>query len=157
MDIPRTVGVEEELLLIDPETRTISPRSNQVVRANREHALRDEHGMERPHAATDELDQELFLHQIETRTDPSADLADIERQLIASRRTAGTAAAEAGLAVVAAGAVLLSGGEPQVSPNDRYRDMVDTFGETARTGSTCGCHVHTAIASPEEGVAIIDR
>lgn len=157
MDTPRTVGVEEELLLIDPATRTISPRSSQVVRTNREHTLHDEHGVEHPHAATDELDQELFLHQIETRTDPSAELADIERQLIAGRRTAGTAAAEAGLAVVAAGAVLLSGGEPQVSPNDRYRDMVDTFGETARMGSTCGCHVHIEIASPEEGVAIIDR
>ena len=139
MDTPRTVGMEEELLLVDRETRTISPRSSQVVRA-----------------ARDELDQELFLHQVETRTTPSTDLAEIERQLIAARRTAGTAAAEAGLAVAAAGAVLL-GGEPQVSPNDRYRDMVDTFGETARMGSTCGCHVHTAIASPEEGVAIIDR
>jgi carboxylate-amine ligase len=35
--------------------------------------------------------------------------------------------------------------------------MVDLFGETARNGSTCGTHVHVAIDSPEEGVAIIDR
>jgi carboxylate-amine ligase len=152
MDTPRTVGVEEELLLIDPSTRTISPRSSQVVRANREQGAGA-----RPRAATDELDQELFLHQVETRTDPSASLADIERQLVAARRTAGTAAAAAGLAVVASGIVPIGGDDPQVSPNDRYRDMVDTFGETARTGQTCGCHVHVAIDSPEEGVGVIDR
>jgi carboxylate-amine ligase len=152
MDAPRTVGVEEELLLVDPETRTISPRSSQVVRANRAQG----HGG-RPRAASDELDQELFLHQVETRTDPAAGLEEIEKQLIAGRRTAGTAAATSGLAVVASGIVPIGGGDPQVSPNDRYRDMVDTFGETARTGQTCGCHVHVAIDSPEEGVAVIDR
>lgn len=152
MTTPRTVGVEEELLLVDPQTRTTSPRSSQVVRANREHG----EGAH-PRAASDELDQELFLHQVETRTDPSASLADIAQQLVAGRRTAGTAAAEAGLAVVASGIVPLGGEDPQVSPNDRYRDMVDIFGETARTGQTCGCHVHVQIDSPEEGVGIIDR
>lgn len=157
MDTPRTVGVEEELLLVDPETRTTSPRSNEVVRANREHALHEERSGAHPHAATDELDQELFLHQVETRTDPSTSIEDIQRQLVAGRQTAGKAAAESGLAVVASGIVPLGGGEPRVSPNDRYRDMVDTFGETARTGQTCGCHVHVAIDSPEEGVGVIDR
>ncbi|WP_017936389.1 carboxylate-amine ligase [Nocardioides sp. Iso805N] len=150
METPRTVGVEEELLLIDPETRTISPRSTQVIRAHE-----DRTGT--PMAASDELDQELFLHQVETRTDPSASLDDIEAQLVAGRRTAGTAAEASGLAVVASGIVPMGGAEPQVSPNDRYRNMVDTFGETARTGQTCGCHVHVAIDSPAEGVGVIDR
>jgi glutamate---cysteine ligase / carboxylate-amine ligase len=148
----RTVGVEEELLLVDPETRTISPRSAEVVKTNREHG-----DGAHPHAATDELDQELFLHQVETRTDPSRSLDDIERQLIEGRRTAGKAADASGLAVIASGVTPLGGEEPQVSANDRYRGMVDIFGETARTGQTCGCHVHVAIASPEEGVGIIDR
>jgi len=148
----RTLGVEEELLLVDPETRQVSARSAEVLKENREH------GEGRaPHSASDELDQELFLHQVETRTDPATDLADIERQLIAARRTAGEAAAAQGLAVIASGIVPIAGGEPQVSDNQRYRDMVETFGETARTGQTCGCHVHVAIDSREEGVAVIDR
>ena len=156
METPRTVGVEEELLLVDPQTRTISSRSSEVVRAHREH-VRAADGSPSSPAASDELDQELFLHQVETRTDPSASLDDIQRQLVAGRRTAGTAAAATGLAVVAAGIVPMGGVEPQVSPNDRYRDMIDTFGETARTGQTCGCHVHVAIDSPQEGVGVIDR
>jgi carboxylate-amine ligase len=44
-----------------------------------------------------------------------------------------------------------------VSPNDRYRAMVDTYGEVARHGGTCGMHVHVVIDSDEEGVAVIDR
>jgi glutamate---cysteine ligase / carboxylate-amine ligase len=151
MDV-RTVGVEEELLLVDPETRAVSARSREVLKANREHGSgRD------PSVSTDALDQELFLHQIETRTDPTTDLDDVARQLVAARRTAGEAATSAGLGVIASGIVPIEGDEPQVSPNDRYRAMVETFGETARNGSTCGTHVHVAIDSPEEGVGVIDR
>lgn len=151
MDV-RTVGVEEELLLIDPETRAVSARSVEVLKANREHGSgRD------PQVSSDELDQELFLHMIETRTDPTTDLDDAARQLVAARRTAGEAATSAGLGVIACGVVPLAGGEPQVSPNERYQAMVEIFGETARNGSTCGTHVHVAIDSPEQGVGVIDR
>jgi len=152
MDATRTVGVEEELLLVDPETRTTSARSVEVVKAHREHG-----GGRDPQAASDELDQELFLHQLETRTDPDTSLEAIEAQLVAARTTAGEAARAAGLETVVSGIVPFGGEEPQVSPNDRYRDMVDTFGETARTGQTCGCHVHVRIDSAEEGVGVIDR
>jgi len=152
MDATRMVGVEEELLLVDPQTRAISARSVEVLKVNREHG-----GGREPRAASDELDQELFLHQLETRTDPVTSMDDVERQLVAARRTAGAAAGASDLAIVASGIVPLGGGDPRVSPNDRYRDMVETFGETARTGQTCGCHVHLEIGSPEEGVGIIDR
>jgi carboxylate-amine ligase len=47
--------------------------------------------------------------------------------------------------------------EPVVSDNERYRDMVETFGQVARRGTTCGMHVHVGIDSPEEGVGCIDR
>lgn len=151
MDV-RTVGVEEELLLVDPDTRAVSERSAEVLKVNREHG-----SGRHPAASSDELDQELFLHQIETRTDPTTDLDDVARQLVAARRTAGEAATAAGLGVIACGIVPIEGEEPQVSPNERYRAMVEVFGEAARTGSTCGTHVHIAIDSPEEGVGVIDR
>src|SRR3954454_23743771 len=107
MDV-RTVGVEEELLLVDPETRAISARSAAVLKANREHGSgRD------PQLSSDELDQELFLHQVETRTDPATDLDDIAGQLVAARRTAGEAAGAAGLGVMASGIAPLAGDGPQ--------------------------------------------
>jgi carboxylate-amine ligase len=154
---PRTVGVEEELLLVDPQTRAASPRSQQVLKRFREHGKGHQTELPGPRASTDELDQELFRHQLETRTAPATDLADTLEQLRLARRTAGEAAADVGLAVVATGVSPLPLADPQVTRNDRYQDMVQTYGEIARTAGTCGMHVHVAISSDEEGVAVIDR
>ncbi|WP_193614229.1 carboxylate-amine ligase [Nocardioides lijunqiniae] len=153
----RTVGVEEELLLVDPETRAASPRSQQVLKRFREHGKGQRGDLPGPRASTDELDQELFRHQLETRTDPATDLTDTLQQLRLARRTAGEAAADVGLALVATGVSPLPLTDPQVTRNDRYQDMVQTYGEIARTAGTCGMHVHVAISSDEEGVAVIDR
>lgn len=149
----RKLGMEEELLLLDPATRRVVPAAQSVLKEFREHGG----GRLRPRAATDELDQELFRHQLETRTDPVTSADDALAQLVAARRTAGEAARAAGLAIGACGIVPFGGDRSSVSPNDRYRTMVDTFGEIARTGGTCGMHVHIDIDSDEEGVAVIDR
>lgn len=149
---PRKVGVEEELLLVDPDTRCVTSRAPEVLKQFREHGR----GRLRS-VATDELDQELFRHQLETRTDPTTSVADVLAQLRDARRTAGEAAQSTGLAVAACGIVPTGIDAVRVSPNDRYRDMVDTFGEVARTGGTCGMHVHVDIADDEEGVGVIDR
>ncbi len=148
----RTVGAEEELLLVDPDTRTVSSRAVEVLKEHREHGAGRQ-----PAVASDELDKELFGHQLETRTDPVDDVTRIGEQLVAARRAAGEAARALGLAVIACGVVPVATEDPKVSPNDRYRDMVEIFGETARNGDTCGTHVHVAIDSPEEGVGVIDR
>jgi glutamate---cysteine ligase / carboxylate-amine ligase len=44
-----------------------------------------------------------------------------------------------------------------VSPKDRYRAIVDEFGELSREAGTCAMHVHIGIDSREEGVGMIDR
>ncbi len=152
MDDVRTIGVEEELLLVDPETREMSSRAREVIKQFREHGRGGE-----PSAASDVLDEELFRHQLEIRTDPVVDLDGADAQIRAARRTAGEAAESLGLATIACGIVPRSLGEVRVSPNDRYRDMVDTYGEVARHGGTCGMHVHVAIESAEVGVAVLDR
>jgi carboxylate-amine ligase len=149
----RKLGLEEELLLFDPETRQVAPAAQRVLKEFREHG----HGRFQTRAATDELDQELFRHQLETRTDPTRDGGDALAQLVAARRTAGEAARAAGLAAGACGIVPLSGPQSVVTPNDRYRDMIDRYGEIARTGGTCGMHEHVDIASDEERVAVLDR
>jgi carboxylate-amine ligase len=152
----RTFGIEEELLLVDPATRKVSSRSHEVLKEFHEHGP----GRDRRYratVATDELEQELFLHQVETRTDPTTDLSDALAQVVAARRTAGEAARAADLALIACGVVPMAGFEPVVTRNDRYQDMIGTFGAIARTGGTCGMHVHVGIDSDDEGVAVIDR
>lgn len=149
--MPRTVGIEEELLVVDPATRLAVPRAAQVRKAH------EEQRGDGPRDAADDLDQELFRHQVETRTDPSTDVAVLREQLLRARRTAANAAAAAELALIATGTPPMPVEHPRVTPDDRYLDILGTFGEIARGGGTCGMHVHVQVDSDEEGVGVLDR
>jgi carboxylate-amine ligase len=151
----RTFGLEEELHLVDPSTGETTARSPQVLKIFGE---REAPGPGEPSpSASDELDAELFRHQLETRTDPVLAGDDALSQLWAARRTAAGAAGAAGAAVVAAGTLPLAARSAVVSPQDRYRDIVHRYGAIGRAAGTCGMHVHVGIDSDEEGVAVIDR
>jgi len=145
----RTVGIEEEFLLVDPETGRLVEGAEAVLRNVREH---DASGAE-----LDVVDRELLRHMLEIRTEPSTDVADLGRQIVATRRTLGTAAGETGAALVACGTTPLAHDDVEVAPKARYRDMVAEFGALGRTAGTCGMHVHVGIESREEGVGVIDR
>jgi len=146
----RSVGVEEELLLVDPRTGHAIPRSGEVLAEHHRH-----HGV-RPVQASHGLDKELFQHQVEIRTDPATDLSSIHEQLLMARAVAGRAARGLGLAAAAAGTAPLDD-EPRLTPDARYRDMVARYAEIARRAGTCGMHVHVAVRGGEEGVGVIDR
>lgn len=146
----RTVGVEEELLVIDPESREAVPGSPALRRA----LAGDPEDDEQPAGS---VTAELFRHQVETTSAPTTSLDELDQQLRETRRTVGTAAARAGLAVAASGVVPTESPPLEVSDDNRYRDMVQTYGDVARGGGTCAMHVHVGIESDDEGVAVIDR
>ncbi|HET7430265.1 MAG TPA: glutamate--cysteine ligase [Nocardioides sp.] len=146
----RKVGVEEELLLVDRESRELANAAGAVL-----HGHRTERGPGETDAAGD-LEGELLRHMVETHTDPDADLDEIERQVRAARRTAVTAARDAGLALAAVAVPPLGSAEPGVSANPRYERIVNEFGDIGRRAGTLGMHVHVDIADDEEGVRVID-
>lgn len=146
--LSRTVGIEEELFLVDPRTRTPAPRSQQVLKLVAEHGVG---------TVGDELEHELFRHQVETKTPPVGSVAELREHVLAGRRFAADAAAAAGLATVASGTAPLVAAPAQVTTDERYAAMVETFGEIARHGDTCGMHVHVQVESPEIGVHVIDQ
>lgn len=156
MSSVRKVGVEEELLLVDPETGELANASAAVLHGHRTERLRDRRADEHRPASQD-LEGELLRHMVETHTDPADDLADIGRELREARRTAITAAEESGYALAAVATPPLSPREPGVSPDPRYERIVGEFGETGRHAGTLGMHVHVDIADDEEGVRVIDR
>jgi carboxylate-amine ligase len=141
----RTFGVEEEFLLVDPDAGRVVERAAAVLR-------------EVP-VGHDLVDHELLEHLLETRTEPCTEMADARKQLVEARRLVGQAARDTGVAVVASGTAPTSFAvdDVEVSPKDRYRDMVNEFGAIARNAGTCGMHVHVGIGSREEGIGIIDR
>jgi carboxylate-amine ligase len=139
---PRTVGVEEEFLLVDRATGRARAVATSVLRSA---------GPE----ATD-LRAELQREQLETGTDPCRDLSDLAREIRRTRAAAHAAAEANGVGVVPLATYPLDV-EPTTSPNERYRRMVERFGLTGREQLTCGCHVHVGVSDEEEAVAALDR
>lgn len=134
------MGVEEEMLLVDPG-------SGRPV------------GMAEPVRSTGpgaELDGELRAEQVETGSDPTRDPDALERDL-RDRRAAAVAAAEQEGIVVAALATSPLAPDPARLPPGRYTDIADRFGAVASEQLTNGQHVHVEIASREEGVGVLDR
>jgi glutamate---cysteine ligase / carboxylate-amine ligase len=136
----RTLGVEEEFLLLDPESGRPRALGGAVL------ALSGE----------TELTGELQREQIETETRPCRDLDDLARQLRRARVAAAEAARAAGAELAAVGTSPVPV-EPTLSPSPRYAEMAERFGLTVSEQLTCGQHVHIAVDSPEEGVAALDR
>jgi glutamate---cysteine ligase / carboxylate-amine ligase len=147
---PRSVGVEEELLLVEPETG--QPRAvAEIVLAAARQAAAD--GRDGDGAA---LELELKQQQLETNSEPCRTLGELHGEIRRGRAAAATAAERAGVRVAALATSPVPV-EPEVVGTSRYRRMADVFGLTAQEQLTCGCHVHVGISCDEEGVAVLDR
>jgi carboxylate-amine ligase len=171
MTTMRTVGVEEELLVVDaagnpvplaPEALVVAARrgDGETVeehdRAERMSTAAEDDGMEADAAPGAHLVPELKEQQIELGTRVCAELAEVAAELRHWRSRADDAATSVG-ARVAALATAPVPVQPTPTPGRRYRRMLETFGLTALEQLTCGCHVHVSVEDDEEGVAVLDR
>ncbi|MFF3392018.1 glutamate--cysteine ligase [Streptomyces sp. NPDC002669] len=143
--VARTVGVEEELLLVDP--RSGEPRAlSAAVLAVADRRAEGESAFE----------AELQHQQVEFATKPHGDMGDLGEEIRRRRSEAAESAARADAAVVAlATAPTLV--KPSLGDGERHSWLADRFGETAQEQLTCGCHVHVSVESDEEGVGVLDR
>ena len=148
----RTVGVEEELLLVDGDTG--EPRA--VAGAVLRRAAGGSDAAESDDGPGGSLEAELHQQQLETDTPPQTDLGRLAEQLRVSRRRADEAAAAEGARVAALATSPLPV-TPRTTPKERYLRMAEHFGLTQAEQLTCGCHVHVSVETPEEGVAVLDR
>ncbi|WP_067432897.1 carboxylate-amine ligase [Nocardioides jensenii] len=148
----RTVGVEEELLLVDAETG--APRSVAS------HVLRVAHQRGDTEADADDVGgsvgPELQEQQVETDTPPEEDLGLLEIEIGRWREKARAAAAETGTLVLASGTTPLPV-RPRTFDDERYSEMTERFGLTASEQLTCGCHVHVSVTSDDEAIGALDR
>ncbi|MGY1812411.1 carboxylate-amine ligase [Blastococcus sp. SYSU D00820] len=160
----RTVGVEEELLVVDPSGTPVpqGPAALEVAARWGEGETPAEH--DRGEAAPTEDDggpaghlvPELKAQQIELGTRVCTGLDEVDSELRHWRGRADAAAREVGarVAALASSPVRVA---PVTTPGERYADMADTFGLIALDQLTCGCHVHVSVADEEEGVAVLNR
>ena len=154
----RSVGVEEELLLVEPQTgqpRAVAGTVLQAAQAAAESG--DSAGAGAAgHDAAGTLDFELQQQQLETNTRPCRGLEDLGREVRRCRAWAAEAAQQAGVRVAALATSPVPA-EPELVAKSRYQKMAREFGLTAQELLTCGCHVHVEISSADEGVAALDR
>jgi carboxylate-amine ligase len=158
----RTVGVEEELLVVDPEGRPVPLGPEALEAAARrgtgetvaEHDGDDDTGGEDRSGVR--LVPELKAQQVELGTPVCRTLAEVGAQLRHWRGEADAAAREAG-ARVAALATSPVDVQPVPTPGERYAAIVERFGPIAAELLTCGCHVHVQVADDDEGVEVLNR
>ncbi|MFE6226326.1 MULTISPECIES: glutamate--cysteine ligase [unclassified Streptomyces] len=148
---PRTFGVEEELLLVDPETGLPQPLAGTVTEIAAWHADAGPK-TEGPEPAK----PELYSEQLEIGTTPCVTTPQLADQLRRARLAAAAAAKEAGVAIAALATPPVDFG-PLLTPDERYRRIHARYAHLVDEEFACACHVHVHLASPEEGVGVLDR
>lgn len=147
----RTVGVEEELFLVDPTSGVARSVATRIL-TQAGGAPAEPH----PEHLGGSIEHEVQQQMIETNTAPHADLAELADDIRDCRKRAIAAARDAGARVIATATSPLPVA-PRLFQDPRYVRLAEVFGITASEQLTCACHVHVAVESDEEGVAVIDR
>jgi carboxylate-amine ligase len=136
---PLSLGVEEELMILDRDTLEQVPAVDRI--------LRRVEGLELP----GRLKTELFASVLETNTGVLTSAAEAAEALAELRRISAEAAEAEGLAVVAAGSHPFARPEAQpIVAEERYLSFVDYGGISVRRQGVQGLHVHVGMPSAEE-------
>lgn len=132
---PFSLGVEEELLLVD-ERLALTPVAEATIERT-DPALRER------------VSTELFANQIELKTGVCADSGQALVELAAAR----AAVREAGAKVIGAGIHPDHSGGPELVDKPRYEIVQKDLAGLLDT-PPCGLHVHVGMPDPETAVAV---
>ena len=133
-----TVGVEEEFLLVEPDTGEPAPANRAVAASAERRGIK--------------LQLELTSCQVETTSGIAATSHELRDDLAGLRRIAAKSAEANGVRLLA---VALPPSVPHrfpVTDTPRYRRIAERFGMVAHEQGICGCHVHVAV--PDRAAAV---
>ncbi|MBO9534991.1 MAG: YbdK family carboxylate-amine ligase [Solirubrobacteraceae bacterium] len=140
-DTPFTIGVEEEVMLLDPATFDLA---GATASASVLALLGDD----------DAYSPELHAAQLEVKTSPGNLAAVIAELGSARERLVG--ALDGRWRVATAGVHPFADRRPLVSEGERYRRLASEYGRAALEMVTFGLHVHVALDGGERAVAVHD-
>ena len=139
-ETPWTLGLEEEVMLLDPLDWSLASRIDDVLPALpaeiAEHAAAETHGSA----------LELFTSPHTTAAGAAAELAELRGGLESGLDGLGLRAAVAGTHPFA------QWSDVEVSPGARYQSIYDSMRELARREPTFALHVHVAVPGEEAAV-----
>jgi len=144
-EAPWTVGVEEEVMLLEPNAWNLTSRSEEVLAAL-------------PEDMTERTAAETHGSALELATAPHADVAGAVAELRHLRRGLAGVAEPLGIRAAVAGTHPFTLWEDvEVSPGARYQFLYSSMRELARREPTFGLHVHVAVPNPEMAVRAYNR
>lgn len=142
-----TVGVEEEFLLVDAQTRALEAGADEVVSVAEDRVDEDE-----------DVDPEFKRSQLETATPPCESLGELRQELVRLRREVIDAADRSGCRIGAAGThPFPQCGGSEVTPKESYMGLEREYQRLAREKIICGCHVHVGMPDPESRIQTLNR
>ena len=136
---PFTVGLEEELLLVDADTLALAHVADRVLPGT---------GL-----PSERVDHEAFLAELEVRSEPSGSVGEAIGQL-----------AEGRAAAHAAGATLMAAGlhpdarlfDVELVQSERYERVERQMRGLIKRTPECALHVHVGLPDPEAAVAAMN-
>jgi carboxylate-amine ligase len=141
---PFTLGVEEEYMLLDPQTFDLVQHVDTVLSAAQDGEFDERIG------------PELMQSVLEISTPVCKTAGDVERELRKLRSHVTQAAHGQGLRVGSAGTHPFSLFERQrITARDRYRNLVDQLQYVARRELIFGCHIHVAVDDADKAIQLI--
>jgi carboxylate-amine ligase len=135
---PWSVGVEEELMMVDADSLALAPRAGEVIAASQERELP---GL---------LKSELFASALELNSGVCETVVQAHEALAELRQAASELAEPRGLRLAAAGTHPFSRPKDQeIATEARYQEFVAYAGVSARRQGVSGVHVHVGMPSAE--------
>jgi len=137
-----TIGIEEEYMVIDPETRELKSHEQKIVQEGEK-------------LIKDKVKAEMHQAVVEVGTDVCQDIDEAFMDVVNLRKTISNVAGDLGLWVGASGTHPFSHWERQlITDHARYSDIVKELQEAARSNLIFGLHVHVGMENREMAIHI---
>jgi len=140
-----TLGVEEEYMLLDPQSLDLVQHIDTVLDAVEGDAL------------AERINAELMQSVLEIATPVCANAGEVLRELTTLRSYVRDVGREQGLRVGSAGTHPFSLFERQrITAKDRYHALIDQLQYVARRELIFGMHVHIAVDDPDKAIQVVN-
>jgi len=137
-----TLGVEEEYMVIDPQTRELASHDQKIVELA-------------SHIINDSVKAEMHQAVVEVGTGICKDVDQAYQEIKNLRKIVSEVAGTLGLKIGAAGTHPFSHWSKQlITPNPRYDEIVQEMQEAARSNLIFGLHVHVGIKDKNMAIHI---
>ncbi len=144
-----TIGIEEEYLLVDPQTGALADDPTEEILAECAAGVDDSIGLVVP---------EFLRAQVEVGTAVCGSISEVRSKLATLRRTVANAARKQGLASIAASThPFAEWSDLHHTDKERYNVLAEDMQTVARRLLICGMHVHVGIDDDDLRIDLLNQ